>query len=163
MSASTPARKAPTTFPCRSPSTLSFSRRSPPPSPARKPLMELQNEPHDPHRIHHRATASIAAADTARTNMPSDYDVLNSKSIFNKDRRGWQGRQRDSFNNNNDTPRRLSSPAAIAPPSSAPSWSVTTVISPSEQPGNGSFQNLRKGDSLPNDAGTIEEVTLDFL
>jgi hypothetical protein len=89
--------------------------------------------------------------------LPADYDVLNRKSIFSKDRRRADRR---SFDGNGGS-------FAVRPPQT-PVF-IGTVLEDDgfvgfiESPDSGQLVQIRRGDKLPNGLGTVAELSLDFV
>lgn len=96
----------------------------------------------------------IAAAATPSSRMPSDFDVLTRKSIFSNQpgrptaERSWSRRQQE--------------PAGL-PVLVGIIREDAKFIAVVEDPASGKSYRLVPGDKLPQNGGTVEELTLDSM
>jgi hypothetical protein len=148
----TAASAASATAPSTAPTTLSTT--APATAPATATAAATATEP----AAERRYGRSGNGGSYATRSLPPDYEVLNRKSIFSKDRTRASDRGGRGFD------RGVSFPRAAQPP-----VFIGTVLEDDgfvgfiESPDSGQLLQIHRGDKLPNGAGSVAELTLDYL
>lgn len=89
------------------------------------------------------------------SNLGSEYDILNRKNIFSKNR---LAPQREGRPDNGRRSRRTYTPVLIGVMREDDGF-IAFIVDPESR----DISGVRQGDVLPSNAGTLKEVTLDYI